>query len=224
MIIAVDGPAGAGKGTICQKVAEQIGLVNFCSGEIYRLCALLTINQYGLPISQSHPFELIPFIQKNIIRYTWNLKEKVAEIWIGEENIRPLLHENHISDLASQVASKYTEEIVELVRIIGNQIMTDMICEGRNVGSFIFPDAKYKFYIDADPLIRAKRRYETLMKNEKIANLNLDTILQEIIARDERDKTRKHSPLVQLDEAIVINTSYQTIDESVNQMISYLTL
>lgn len=216
MIIAVDGPAGAGKGTICNIVASSLGITNYCSGEVYRLCAYLM----KIKNTIDTPDDLVELIKSGQLKYYWNDETCLAEIWLEGENIREDLHQNSVSKITAEVSARYSDKIAKLVRLIGQQIEGDFICEGRNVASYIFTDCDYKFYVDASSSVRAQRRQQDLLK--KGLDLDFETVLQEIEDRDYRDMTRSHSPLVRLPDAVLIDTSNQTIEESVAEMISYL--
>lgn len=220
MIIAVDGPAGAGKGTICSILAEQLNLTNYCSGEIYRMCAyILTHPELGIWIT--NPIQIIEPINAGKIKYIWNKESNTSEVWLGDRNIKPLLHQNNISKQTSLIASQYPEEITTIVQLIGNQIKGDIICEGRNVATHLFPKADYKFYVDADPAVRAERRLQDL-QNKGDKEITLVQVLTEILERDRNDMNRDYAPLIRVDEAILIDTTNQLVDQSVAQIINYI--
>jgi cytidylate kinase len=219
MIIAVDGPAGAGKGTICSLVAKHLNLTNYCSGEIYRLCAyILTHPELGIWIT--HPSQISNAINEGKIKYKWNNLTNESEVWLGEKNIKPLLHQNNISKQTSLISAQYPEAITEIVQKIGSKIVGNIICEGRNVGSHIFPNSHLKFYIDARPEIRARRRHLDLTKKGIL--INLETVLQEIIDRDKMDMSRSFAPLRRLNDAIYIDTSDQSSEESMKALLKII--
>ncbi len=220
MIIAVDGPAGAGKGTICSILAHKLNLTNYCSGEIYRMCAyILTHPELGIWIT--NPIQIIEPVEMGKIKYIWNKETNTSEVWLGSLNIKPLLHQNNISKQTSLIASQYPEEITTIVQLIGGKIKGDIICEGRNVATHLFPEANYKFYVDADPTVRAQRRLRDL-KNKGDSEITQSQVLTEILERDRNDMKRDYAPLIRVPEATLIDTSNQTIDQSVNQIINFI--
>ena len=220
MIIAVDGPAGAGKGTVCSILANKLSLTNYCSGEIYRLCAyILTHPELGIWIT--NPIQIIEAIESGKVRYAWNAETQKSEVWLGDRNIRDLLHQNNISRQTAQISAQYPEEITTIVRIIGAKINGDIICEGRNVATHLFPEAEFKFYIDAKPEIRAMRRLQDL-RNQGNQEIEVNQVLEEIVERDRLDMNRSYAPLIRVPEAIYIDTSNRNIEQSVEEIMGYL--
>ncbi len=203
--IAIDGPAGSGKSTVAKLVSKKLHFTHIDSGAIYRAVTLYAV-RHNLDISNESTFSFIHDID---IDYTHD------KTYLNNEDVSDLIRTNEISTKVSIVATYKTvrEQCVEIQRRIASS--KDVVMEGRDIGSNVLKDAKFKFYLDADTLVRAKRRYIEL--NDE--SLSIDELVKDIENRDERDKNREFSPLVKVDDAIVINTSDMTIEEVVNYII-----
>lgn len=219
MKIALDGPAGSGKGTICSIVADNLNLINFSSGEVYRLATyLLHSPQYSTEIT--NPIQIIDLIKAKRVEYKWNRETRASEVWLDGVNIKSELHKNSISILVAQVSKDFTREITESAQYIVSHITEDLICEGRNVATHIIPLADIKIYLDASAEVRAKRRMQDIISQGD--TIDYEDILTQIKERDRVDMTREYAPLVQVPKAIYVDTSTQTVSQSVQQIIDII--
>ena len=219
MKIALDGPAGSGKGTICSRVADQLNLINFSSGEVYRLATYLLVSpEYSKEIT--NPIQIIELITSGRVAYKWNQITKSSEVWLDGNDIKPDLHKQTISTKVAEISKTFTREITETAEFIINTIHDDLICEGRNVATHIIPNANIKIYLDASPEIRTRRRMQDIINQGD--SIEFDTLLAQIKERDRLDMTRDYAPLVRLPEAIYVDTSQQTIDQSVQQIVDII--
>lgn len=206
-IVAIDGPGGAGKSTVARKLASELGFTYLNTGAMYRAVAL-TVREAGIKPDDPQLDEKIRKLLKSISmdfngdRVMLNGREVSAQI-VGPE----------ISDLASTYSTLpiVREKMRELQRAAGRS--GGVVMEGRDIGTVVFPDAEFKFYLDADPKVRAERRFAEL--NAKGATPQRDEVLHQLNERDRRDIDREHAPLRRADDAIVIDTSALTIDEVV---------
>lgn len=212
MIVAIDGPAGAGKSTIAQAVARELGLQLIDTGAMYRTVAYLAL-QRGVSLEDASAlaevargldfsFELVG----NENRATCN------GVALGTE-----IRSEEVSR-ASSVVSQYPavrEALVALQRKMGER--QDSVMEGRDIGTVVFPDAQVKVFLTASPQERARRRVEQL--RERGSQANYEQILSDIVARDERDSTRAAAPLVAAPDAVQIDSTAHTIDEVVSQIV-----
>lgn len=212
MIVAIDGPAGAGKSTIAQAVARELGLQLIDTGAMYRTVAYQAL-QRGVSLEDASAlaevargldfsFELVG----NENRATCN------GVALGTE-----IRSEEVSR-ASSVVSQYPavrEALVALQRKMGER--QDSVMEGRDIGTVVFPDAQVKVFLTASPQERARRRVEQL--RERGSQANYEQILSDIVARDERDSTRAAAPLVAAPDAVQIDSTAHTIDEVVSQIV-----
>ncbi len=210
--IAIDGPAGAGKSTIAKKVAKKKGFIYVDTGAMYRAMALYLINSKVRP----DEMEKISDMCKNAdITITYEDGEQL--VWLNGQNVTGQIRTEEVGKMAS-VSSANRDVRAKLVQLQQKLAgTTDVVMDGRDIGTCVLPKANVKIYLTADSEVRAKRRYdELILKGE---SCNLLEIKKDIIERDNRDMTRETSPLKQADDAVLVDSSYMTIDEVVERII-----
>jgi len=192
ILITLDGPSGVGKTTIGKKLANELNLDFFSSGALYRALAKFNLSTKKIIFQNFHIDSLTPF------------KCKIDEIVITEKE----LYTNNLNEKSSEIAQLY--EVRGVIQNILHSIYTEsskgLVIEGRDMGSVVFPNANLKIYLDASEEVRSLRR--------KVQSNNQETI-DDIRARDKRDKNRINSPLVVPDGALLIQTDNFTIDETI---------
>ena len=210
--IAIDGPAGAGKSTIAKIVSKKLGFIYIDTGAMYRAMAVHMIRN---GVSGSDEAE----IEKNIAAADISIGHENGEqvVFLNGENVNSLLRTEEVSAMAS-ITSANANVRKKLVELQQKQARTtDVVMDGRDIGTVVLPDAELKIYLTAGTRVRAERRYKEMV--EKGVECNLDTIEEEIKERDHRDMTRENSPLKKADDAIEIDSSYMTIDEVADKII-----
>ena len=208
--IAIDGPAGSGKSTVARRVAEKLGLLYLDSGAMYRAVTVLAI-QGGLAAESP---ELLEQVKACHIEFENNGKT----ILLNAEDVSVLIRTLAVDRLVADVAKipEIRHEIVKHQQRIGGE--GSIIAEGRDLTTIVFPNADFKFYLDASVTERAKRRLTEIQRQN--ADMTLAAVEAEISDRDEKDKTRAHSPLRAADDAIIVDTTDKTINEVVNFIIA----
>lgn len=211
-VIAVDGPAGSGKSTLARLLAEKLHFTYIDTGAMYRAVALRAYEQ-GIDIEDE---DSLKNLCSKINLYFEN-KNGINRIFIDGDDYSEKIRTPFVSQLSSKVSSKKTvrDAMVRLQRLLAAK--GSVIMEGRDIGTVVFPDANLKFYIDASPEVRGRRRYAEL--KEKGENVSLDTIIAEEKARDKQDSTREHAPLKKADDAVLIDTSNMNLEEVLNVMM-----
>ncbi len=209
--VAIDGPAGAGKSTIAKKLADQLKFVYVDTGAMYRAITYKAL-QLNIDIDDELQYDFLNHIN---LRLTTDNK-----IFIDEEDVTKLIRDREITNAVSLVSSKkiVRDKIVPMQRAIA--LNTNVIMDGRDIGTNVLKDAVFKFFLTASVSERAKRRYLEL--KAKNIEINLDEIKNEIIQRDEFDSNRELNPLKKAEDALKIDTSSLTIDEVVNKMASII--
>ena len=211
--IAIDGPAGAGKSTIAKRVAKQKGFIYVDTGAMYRAMALYLIK------NQVDPKDALAIGEscKNA-DITIEYQDEEQIVLLNGENVNGLIRTEEVGNMAS-VSSANMEVRKKLVELQQKLAKTsDVVMDGRDIGTCVLPDANVKVYLTASSKERASRRYKELVA--KGENCDLDTIEKDIIERDHRDMTRENSPLKQADDATLIDSSDMTIDEVVDAIIA----
>ena len=205
-IIALDGPSGSGKSTIAEKLAEKLGIEYLNTGSMYR-----AVTKYFL--DRGIKEDNIENINKSLDEIKLSLVG--GKIFLNGVDVSKELRSDNVTKNVSWVSANKSvrEKLVHLQREIAKN--TSFILDGRDIGTVVFPNAKYKFYLTASSRVRALRRFE---QNE--SNLSLDELEKAIIARDEYDSTRKISPLRKADDAILIDNSEMNIQETIDAIIS----
>ena len=208
MIIAIDGPAGSGKSTIAKLIAEDLELVYLDTGAMYRLVTLKALNEGILG-----DFEKIKKMLNNL---NIDIKENgfyLDNVDVSDEIRKPIVSEN-VSDIAA--IREVREKMVDLQRKFSES--KNVILDGRDIGTVVFPNANVKIFLVADAKERANRRYKELVK--KGENVKIEEIYENILKRDEIDSTRKESPLKKAEDAIEVDTTSKKIGEVKNEILN----
>ncbi len=211
--IAIDGPAGAGKSTIAKKVAKKLGFIYVDTGAMYRAMALYLLRE---KVDSSDAAQISSKCQNADITIKHENGEQV--VYLNGENVNGLIRTEEVGNMASSssVNGDVRKKLVELQQKLAAQ--TDVVMDGRDIGTVVLPDSKCKVYLTASSKVRAERRYKELMA--KGETCDLDKIEQDIIERDNRDMTREISPLRKADDATEVDSSEMTIDEVAETIIS----
>ena len=204
--IAIDGPAGAGKSTIAKAVAKRLGMIYLDTGAMYRSVAYYVL-EHGADVNDERAVEaLLPGIEMDI-RY----ENGMQQIYVSGKNVTPYLREPHMSKAASDVSAlpcvRY--KMVELQREFAAS--HDVVLDGRDIGTFVLPDANRKFFMTASPEERAKRRFKEL--TEKGSVCTFEEVLADINKRDYNDSHRAVAPLKQAEDAVRIDTTDMSIEQ-----------
>ena len=210
--IAMDGPAGSGKSTVARRVAEKLGLLYLDSGAMYRAVTVLAI--------QNEVETDIPKLIKLVKTCRINFEENGRKILLNSNDVSVQIRTPEVNNLVADIAKipGIRHEIVRHQRKIGQE--GSIIAEGRDLTTIVFPDADFKFYLDASVKERAKRRFAELQAQN--VDTTLEAVETEISARDEKDTTREHSPLRAAEDAIHVDTTGKTIDEVVDFIVARL--
>lgn len=210
MIISIDGPAGSGKSTIAEILSEKLSFIHFNSGSLYRgITAYILKNNIDLNKIDSINLSLKTRFESNN-----------QQVFVNNENMTNYLRDNEVSIITPQIS------IIPKVRTIVDKCQktfcskNNVVIDGRDIGSFVFPDAEYKFYLDCTVSERAKRRYNEEIK--KNPNITLKEIEDQLTKRDDIDKSKKIAPLCIPNGAIIIDSTNLTIDQVVNKMLSFV--
>ena len=208
--IAMDGPAGSGKSTVARRIAEKLGLLYLDSGAMYRAVTVLAIH-HGLAADSP---ELINQVKACHIEFTDNGKR----ILLNNEDVSVEIRTPPVNRLVADVAKipEIRSEIVKHQQRIGSE--GSIVAEGRDLTTIVFPNADFKFYLDASVSERAKRRFAELQAQN--VDITLSAVEAEIKDRDEKDTTRAHSPLRAAEDAIRVDTTDKTINEVVDRIIA----
>lgn len=212
--IAIDGPAGAGKSTIAKQIASQIGFVYVDTGAMYRAIALFFLRKGVDGKDRETIASLCPEIEVSLA-YDDEGKQQVI---LNGENVTPFIREEEVGKMAS-VTSAIPEVRAALLDLQRNMALTtDILMDGRDIGTHVLPDASLKIYLTASSAIRAKRRFDELCA--KGVDCDLDQIEQDIILRDKQDMEREIAPLRQAEDAVLVDSSHMTIEEVVSAVIA----
>ncbi|MBR3133304.1 MAG: (d)CMP kinase [Clostridia bacterium] len=211
MIVAVDGPAGSGKGTITKIIANRLKLMNLDTGATYRCVALASLRKN---IDINDEAQIIDEIDNLQIEF----KEENGQdrVFLNGEDVSKLIRSTEVTGIVSQISAiiGVRLKLVDLQRKIAEG--KDVILEGRDIGTYVFPNADVKIYLDATPEVRAERRYKENI--EKGIKCTFEEVLDNINFRDKNDMSKKVGALKKADDAVVIDSSEMSIDEVANKM------
>lgn len=208
-VIAIDGPGGAGKSTIARLVAAKLGITYVDTGAMYRAAAVF-LNRQGIDKDDDKS------IEKAVS--DMNITFSNERVLLNGEDVSKKIRENDVSKMASEYSANpaVRDKLTALQRQMGKTV--SLVMDGRDIGSNVFKDAKYKFYLTASPEIRAERRYKEL--KERGEQIEFGKILEDIKTRDDRDMNRKLNPLKIADGAVLVDSTDINIDEVVEEILS----
>lgn len=206
MQIAIDGPAGSGKSTVAKKIAEKLNIIYIDTGAMYRAITLKLKDIDKKYYQEACNSTNIEFINN--------------KIFLDGKDVSSQIRSEEISKLTSDISKIdfVRKKLVSIQKEIADK--NSVVMEGRDITTVVLPDADYKFYLNASPEIRAKRR--TLQLKEKGLNADYKEIIRDIKKRDNNDIKRENSPLKVADDAIVIDSSNLTAEESIEKILSYI--
>jgi cytidylate kinase len=212
MNIAIDGPAGAGKSTIARRAAKEMGFIYVDTGAMYRAVALYMLNNN---IDVEDESAVSAEVEKVLVDLKYEGDEQ--QILLNGENVNNLIRTPKVSAAASKT-SAYPAVRARLLDLQKNIAATNsVLMDGRDIGTVVLPNAELKIFLTASASVRGERRYKELIaKGEKA---DLASIISDIEKRDEQDRNRAVSPLVQAEDAVLVDTSNMTIDEVVNKIL-----
>ena len=209
MIIAIDGPAGSGKSTTAKLLADKLGFIYLDTGAMYRAVTLFLLNN-KIDINN------ITAVQKSLEKIDLSIKnENKFEVYLNSKNVTNNLRQTNVDDSVSYVSKilDVRKKMVILQRNLSNN--KNIVVEGRDIGSNVFPNADFKFFLIANVMERAKRRFNDQNYEKK---LTISELVERIKKRDKIDSSRLISPLIKVDDAIEINTTSLTIEEQVTKI------
>ncbi len=216
--IAIDGPGGAGKSTIAKAVAAKKGLIYLDTGAMYRSLALYAIRG-GVDFSSTISDEDRVRINEMLKTFSLDVKyiDGAQHMFVNGEDVTGLIRTPEVSMGASRVSAlpEVRERLVEMQREIGRS--ADIIMDGRDIGTHVLKDATVKIFLTASAEARAKRRYDELVA--KGSDVSYDAVYQELVERDRNDMTRAASPLVQAEDAILLDTTNMGLEEAIAAVI-----
>lgn len=215
--IAIDGPAGAGKSTIAKGIARKLGFIYVDTGAMYRAMALYLLRQ-GIKASETEKISEASQLADITIVYV----DGVQQVILNGENVTPFLRTEEVGNMASasSVNKDVRLKLVELQRALASK--ENVVMDGRDIGTYVLPDADVKIYLTASSACRAKRRYEELKAKGEACDLQ--AIEADIIERDNRDMNREFAPLRQAEDAVFLDSSEMTVDEVMDRITGLVTL
>lgn len=207
LVIAIDGPAGSGKSTIAAKLAQKLGYINLESGAMYRALALKALQQH---VSPGDPEALRTLAEHTTIQL--EPQPEGNRVLLDGRDVSQRIREGDVTQAASRVSTHPTVRTIMVARQREMGAHGGVVMEGRDIGTAVFPNADVKIFLDADARIRAERR---VAQNGTHTPEAAQRIVEDLVTRDRRDRTRAVSPLVAAPDAVVLDTTDLSIDEVV---------
>jgi cytidylate kinase len=216
LLITIDGPAGAGKTTVSRTLARRLGYRYIDTGALYRGIALAALNA-GIKADDDDALEQLC----RQIELDFKFAGDDLRLMLNNEDISGSIRAPEITMMASAVSARpvVRQYLLDIQRSFG--AAKKAVFEGRDMGTVVFPGADIKFFLDADPAIRANRRYEELRTNA-VSHPSRDEVAQDMARRDKNDSTRKAAPLKPAEDAIRIDSTPLTVDQVVAVMLEYI--
>lgn len=211
VIIALDGHSSCGKSTTAKRVAAKLGYAFIDTGAMYRAVSLYFHEKH---VTLTNPKEIEKALAEIHISFQFNEQRGASDVYLNGLNVESEIRKMYVSEMVSEV-SAITE--VRKAMVAQQQQMAKhggVIMDGRDIGTKVFPDAEVKIFMTADPVIRAERRQKELLEKGEL--IDLDDIVENLKKRDILDSTRTEGPLIQAEDAILMDTSFMTLEEQVD--------
>lgn len=207
MIVAIDGPAGSGKGTVTKEIAKRMGLINLDTGATYRCVALASL-KHGIKLEEED--KIASLIDDLDIEFKYD-KDDFIRVFLNGEEVTSEIRSFEVNKIVSPISSivRVRLKMVDLQRKMAEG--KDVIMEGRDIGTYVFPNADVKIYLDADVEERAKRRFKE--NKEKGLDVTFEEVLENIKKRDENDKHKEIGSLKIAEDAVIVDSTKLSIDE-----------
>ncbi len=217
-IVTIDGPSSSGKSTLAKKLAKKLSFAHIDSGSIYRAVTLYALQNNLLLNGKFLINKLISSLSISNISLKED-KNGIFKMHINDLDVEDKIRGSKVSNHVSEIAK--FQKIREFVLKIQRDISKDksIVMDGRDIGSFVFPDADVKFYIDSSIKTRSVRRYNQLKQSEK--KLSIDEVRYDLLSRDKIDKNRKNSPLIIPKNSLFINNDDRSIGDVLKQMLDH---
>ena len=215
MIIAIDGPAGSGKSTTARLLAKKLNFIYLDSGAMYRAVTLFFLRN-NIDLKNHH--DILSALDE--INLKIDYKSNNFDVYVQNKKVNDFIRDEKININVSKISeiSEIRKKMVELQRDFS--INKNIVIEGRDIGSHVFPSAEFKFYVDANIKVRAARRMKDTSNNAKIS---LNEMCEQILKRDKIDSNRDISPLIKPKDAIVVDTTFLSIEEQVIKLFNIIT-
>lgn len=214
--VAIDGPAGAGKSTLAKQAAKELGFLYVDTGAIYRTVALKAVRAGTDP---ADPAQVVPLLEGLDLRMDYG-PDGEQRMFLEGEDVSAAIREHRISGLASQVSAipEVRAFLLDFQRKLARE--HDVLMDGRDIGTVVLPNADVKVFLTAAPEARARRRVRDLELRGQQADY--DTVLRDIIARDEQDRNRPIAPLRQAEDAVLLDTTNLNLAQSLEALLAVI--
>lgn len=209
-VITIDGPTASGKGTVAQRVADQLGFHYLDSGALYRLAALSAM-RHQVALTDEHAVSKIA--ERLPCRFLGD------QVWLANENVTLAIRAEDVGNAASRIAALPMVRRALFGLQLGFRATPGLVADGRDMGTVIFPHATVKVFLTASVEVRAERRYKQLIG--KGFSASMDDLLKDLRERDARDSSRAVAPLKPAEDAHILDTSSMTVDEAVAQVLQW---
>lgn len=213
--VAIDGPSGAGKSTLARRAAAEMGYLYVDTGAIYRTVALGALRRGVAPADAA---AVEPILSDMEIRLTYNREDGLQHMYLDGEDVSEKIRMHEISQHASVISAipKVREFLLELQRDLARN--NDVVMDGRDIGTVVLPDAQVKIFLTASAEARAQRRFLELQQRGQ--QTDFDTVLRDIIIRDEQDTNRPIAPLRRAEDAILVDTTHLDLEQSLQAILT----
>ena len=219
-IVTIDGTSSTGKSTIAKRIAKKLGYIYIDSGAMYRALTYYAIQKKYISKFHFDKKKLIKDIPNIYIDFQYNKVNNNFEVHLNGISYENKIRSLEVSNLVSQIATvvELRKQMVMVQHFLGKN--KGIVMDGRDIGTVVFPNAEYKFFLEASSELRAKRRYDELVKKNK--EISFNEVFENIVSRDKLDINRSNSPLIKASDAILIDTENLNLDQVESKILEYI--